>query len=170
MKRYLTLVVLLVLSLSATARKLQEGGRCIQVAIDAPKVKLSMKKLEKAEVKFKITNCSSDRNFFVDKNTMTEYESKDAVLYFKVYRCEGSNCQPYEYKKVSVSRVSEPSLFEVPSGFSYTYTFQLFELYKILEPGYYKLVGYYHPEPYSTDATLKNYVATSNELEILITP
>lgn len=168
MKYYLTCLILL-LSLSTYAIKLQDAGRCIQVTIDAEKTKISLKKLETAIIKFKLTNCSVSRNFFIDKNAMTDYESPAAMLYFKVYRCE-QNCVPYEYKKVSVQKVSNNVEYEIAPGFSYTYAFHLFELYKIAEPGYYRIVGYYRPEPGGTDSAQGDYIATSNELEILITP
>ena len=156
-----TLAVLL--SFAAHA---QDAAYCYQVKVDT-KHKLSLKKQEESIVKFKLTNCSG-QDLLIDKNAATEYESPKAALFFKVYRCE-EDCVPYAVKKQYYQKVSDTVPYIIRPGFSYTYEFPLFELYRIAEPGTYKLVGCYRRQVPGNDGQPVDYLVESEGVEITVT-
>jgi hypothetical protein len=162
--RYCTIVLALLLSFAANA---QDAAYYAQLKIEPVKKKLSMKQLETAIIKYKLTNCSG-QELVVDRNAATEYESTTATVFFKIYRCE-AECLPYAFKKQYFKKVSDVIPYTIKPTYSYTYDFPLFELYTITEPGVYKIVGYYRKMIPGADGQQVEYLVTSEAIDITVT-
>lgn len=163
MRAFITAIAIL---FAATAYA-QDATYCLQLKIEPVKHKLSMKQLETGIIKYKLTNCSG-QELIIDKNAATEYESETAIIFFKIYRCE-ADCLPYAYKKQYYKKVSDVVPYTVKASYSYTYDFLLFELYTIIEPGVYKIVGYYRKMIPGANGTPKEYLVASDAIDITVT-
>lgn len=162
--RHYTIILAMLLSFVANA---QDASYCMQLKIEPVKHKMSMKHLETAIIKYKLTNCGG-QELIIDKNAATEYESNTATVFFKIYRCE-ADCLPYAYKKQYFKKVSDVLPYAIKPNYSYTFEFPLFELYTITEPGTYKIVGYYRKTVPGADGIPTEYTVESESVDITVT-